>query len=67
MDLISNSGCGSDIDEHGLSGYIDFDQLELNLDLKRNVSVGGVTESKKLMRAANHHCIHTLFYYIFIY
>ena len=46
MYLINNCGCGSDIDEHCLLGDIYFAQLELNLDLKRNVNVGGATHSK---------------------
>ena len=46
MYLINNCGCGSDIDEHCLLGDIYFAQLELNLDLKRNVNVGGATDSK---------------------
>ena len=46
MDLINNFGCWSDIDKHCLLGDIDFPQLELNLDLKRNVYVGGATDSK---------------------
>ena len=46
MYLINNCGSGSDIDEHCLLGDIDFAQLELNLDLKRNVNVGGATDSK---------------------
>ena len=43
--LINNFGCGSDIDEHFLLGDIDLAQLELNLDFKRNVNVGGATDS----------------------
>ena len=46
MELINNFGCGSDIDEHCLLGDIDLAQLESNLDLKRNVNVGGETVSK---------------------
>ena len=46
MYLINNCGSGSDIDEHCLLGDIDFAQLELNLDLKWNVNVGGVIDSK---------------------
>ena len=46
VDLISNFGCGSDIDEHCLLGDTDLAQLELNLDLKRNVNVGGAIDSK---------------------
>ena len=46
MDLIDNFGFGSDIDEHRLSDDIDLAQLESNVDLKRNVNVGGVIDSK---------------------
>ena len=46
MDLINNCGSGSDIDEHCLLGDIDLAQLELNLDLKRNVNVSGATDSE---------------------
>ena len=46
MELINNFGCGSDIDERCLLGDIDLAQLELNLDLKQNVNVGGETVSK---------------------
>ena len=46
MDLIDNFGCGSDIDEHRLLGDIGLAQLELNLDLKWNINVGGVIDSK---------------------
>ena len=46
MDLIDNFGCGSDIDEHRLLDDIDLAQLELNVDLKRNVNVGGAIDSK---------------------
>ena len=46
MDLIDNFGRGSDIDEHRLLDDIDLAQLELNVDLKRNVNVGGVIDSK---------------------
>ena len=46
MDLIENFGCGSDIDEHRLLDDIDLAQLELNVDLKRNVNVGGAIDSK---------------------
>ena len=53
MDLIDNFGCGSDIDEHRLLGDIGLAQLELNLDLKWNVNVGGVIDSKKLMAAVD--------------
>ena len=46
MDLINNFGCGSDIDEHSLLDDIDLAQLELNVDLKRNVNVAGAIDSK---------------------
>ena len=46
MDLIDNFGRGSDIDEHRLLDDIDLAQLELNVDLKRNVNVGGAIDSK---------------------
>ena len=46
MDLIDNFGCGCDIDEHRLLDDIDLAQLELNVDLKRNVNVGGAINSK---------------------
>ena len=46
MDLIDNFGCESDIDEHRLLDDIDLAQLELNVDLKRNVNVGGGIDSK---------------------
>ena len=46
MDLIDNFGCGSDIDEHCLLDDIDLAQLDLNLDLKQNVNVGGAIDSK---------------------
>ena len=46
MDLINNCGCEVDIHEHCLLGDIDLAQLELNLDFKRNVNVGGATDSK---------------------
>ena len=60
MDLIHNFGCWSCIDEHCLLGDIDLVQLEFNLDLKRNVNVGGYDWFQKLMTAANYPCIHTL-------
>ena len=44
MDLINNFGFWSGIDEHCLLGDIDLVQLEFNLDLKRNVNVGGATD-----------------------
>ena len=46
MDLIDNFGCGSDIDEHSLLDDIDLAQLELNVDLKRNVNVAGAIDLK---------------------